>query len=233
MSRVSSLFRLQEIDLELQRSQARIEEIDVVLSQDADLIRAGDILETRGAALTEAQSVNANAKHVVESQREKIAQTDKALYGGSVTNPKELQDLQMESESLHRYLDTLEDRYLEAMMALEQVEHAHLEASEALDVLQQRKARQHNELTKEKETLIGTLARLDEERQVAIKDVTAEDNSLYDALRKRLGENALALLKDGMCGACGVELARSKHQEVAAGNELISCLQCSRILFAG
>ena len=233
MSRVSSLYRLQEIDLELQRSQSRIEEIDSVLAQDEEVRKAQAVLETRDAELSEARSANSAADHAAASQRDKITQTDKALYSGSVTNPKELQDLQMESESLHRYLETLEDRYLEAMVALEQVEGVHLEATEALDVLQQRKARQHNELTQEKEDLIGNIARLDEERQAASSDVSAEDSSLYDSLQKRLGGNALALLKDGVCSACGVELARSKRQDVAGGNELTRCSQCSRILFAG
>jgi len=233
MSRVSSLYRLQEIDLELQRCQTRIEEIDSLLDQDEELRQAQAILETRDAELTESRRLNSSADHAVASQREKIAQTDKALYGGSVTNPKELEDLQKESESLHRYLETLEDRFLEAMLALEQSEHAHLEATEALDILQQRKSRQHKTLTQEKEELIGSLARLDEERQAAISDVTAEDRKLYDGVRERLGENVLALLKDGVCSACGVELARSKQQEVAGGNELIRCSQCTRILFAG
>jgi predicted nucleic acid-binding Zn-ribbon protein len=150
-----------------------------------------------------------------------------------VTNPKELQDLQMESESLHRYLETLEDRYLEAMVVLEQAENAHLEATEALDVLQQRKARQHSQLTAEKEELIGNIARLDEERQAATVDVNDEDYALYDELQVRLSGKVLALLSDGVCSACGVELARSRQQEVASGSDLVRCSQCSRILYAG
>jgi predicted nucleic acid-binding Zn-ribbon protein len=233
MSRVSNLYRMQEIDLDLQSSQARIEEIDTLLEQDEEIRRARAILSEREAELSEARNANASADHAVTMQREKITQTEKTLYSGSVTNPKELQDLQMESESLRRHLETLEDRYLEAMVRLEQVEQAHLEASEGLDVLQQRKARQHSELTKEKEMLIDKIARLDEERQAALADVSSEDRALYDDLRIRLAGKALALLKDGVCSACGVELARSKQQEVARGSELIRCSQCSRILYAG
>jgi predicted nucleic acid-binding Zn-ribbon protein len=190
-------------------------------------------LEDQEGVLSEARSANSSAEHAVGSQRDKIAQTDKALYSGSVTNPKELQDLQMESESLHRYLETLEDRYLEAMVVLEQAENAHLEATEALDVLQQRKARQHSQLTAEKEELIGNIARLDEERQAATVDVNDEDYALYDELQVRLSGKVLALLSDGVCSACGVELARSRQQEVASGSDLVRCSQCSRILYAG
>jgi predicted nucleic acid-binding Zn-ribbon protein len=233
MSRVSNLFRLQEIDLELLDSQARIEEIDLILGQDEELRKAESLLEDQEGVLSEARSANSSAEHAVGSQRDKIAQTDKALYSGSVTNPKELQDLQMESESLHRYLETLEDRYLEAMVVLEQAENAHLEATEALDVLQQRKARQHSQLTAEKEELIGNIARLDEERQAATVDVNDEDYALYDELQVRLSGKVLALLSDGVCSACGVELARSRQQEVASGSDLVRCSQCSRILYAG
>jgi predicted nucleic acid-binding Zn-ribbon protein len=233
MSRVSNLYRLQEIDLGLHESQSRIEEIEKILGQDEELRKAQSLLAEREAALTEARSANSSADHMVATQRDKITQTDKALYSGSVTNPKELQDLQMESESLRRHLETLEDRYLEAMVELEQAEEAHLQATEALDVLQQRNARQHKELSTEKEEHIDNLARLDEERQAAMANINAEDEALYNTLRERLGGKALAQLIDGVCSACGVELARSKQQEVAGGSELIRCSQCSRILYAG
>ncbi|NIM05125.1 MAG: hypothetical protein GTN65_05800, partial [Armatimonadetes bacterium] len=83
-------------------------------------------------------AVNAarRAKHEVEDQRLKIQKTDEALYGGSVANPKELEDLQMESEALKRYLETLEDRYLEAMLEQDEADEsvnksaASLEAAE-------------------------------------------------------------------------------------------------------
>lgn len=233
MSRVSNLYRLQEIDLDLKRSHERILVIDEILSEDEEIQRAKALVDQRDQALSEARHANSSADHAVASQREKIEQTEKALYGGSITNPKELQDLQMESESLRRYLETLEDRYLEAMVSLEEAEKVHLEASEALDILQQKTSRQHSELSSEKEELIDKIARLDEERQVAMGGISQEDLALYDQLSKRLGGLALALLKDGVCNACGVELARSKQQEVKSGNELIPCSQCSRILYAG
>ncbi len=233
MSRISNIYRLQEIDLEIESSQKRIEEIDHILGQDEAILQAQAILTQRDGELTEARSTNLSADHAVASQREKIDQTEKALYSGSVTNPKELQDLQMEAESLRRHLATLEDRYLEAMVKLESAEEAQLEATETLDVIQQRKARQQSDLTNEKETLIDNLARLDEERQAAVVDVTTEDSALYNELRQRLAGKALALLQDGVCSACGVELARSRQQEVSSGSEVVRCSQCSRRLYAG
>ncbi len=233
MSRISNIYRLQEIDLEIESSQKRIEEIDHILGQDEAVLQAQAILTQRDGELTEARSTNLSADHAVASQREKIDQTEKALYSGSVTNPKELQDLQMEAESLRRHLATLEDRYLEAMVKLESAEEAQLEATETLDVIQQRRARQQSDLTNEKETLIDNLARLDEERQAAVVDVTTEDSALYNELRQRLAGKALALLQDGVCSACGVELARSRQQEVSSGSEVVRCSQCSRILYAG
>jgi predicted nucleic acid-binding Zn-ribbon protein len=233
MSRISNIYRLQEIDLEIESSQKRIEEIDHILGQDEAVLQAQAILTQRDGELTEARSTNLSADHAVASQREKIDQTEKALYSGSVTNPKELQDLQMEAESLRRHLATLEDRYLEAMVKLESAEEAQLEATETLDVILQRKARQQSDLTNEKETLIDNLARLDEERQAAVVDVTTEDSALYNELRQRLAGKALALLQDGVCSACGVELARSRQQEVSSGSEVVRCSQCSRILYAG
>jgi predicted nucleic acid-binding Zn-ribbon protein len=233
MSRVSSLFQLQEIDLEIDQSQARIEEIESILEQDEEIRNAHSLLERREQTLSKSRADNSSAEHAVALQREKIANNEAALYGGSVTNPKELQDLQMELESLKRHLETLEDRYLEAMVALEQAEQAHLEAMETLDVLQQRKSRENKQLSEEKDQLINNLQRLDEQRQAAVTVISETDASLYLDLRQRLNGKALAVVSEGVCSACGVELARSKQQEVSSGNELIRCSQCSRILYAG
>jgi hypothetical protein len=61
MSRVSNLFRLQEIDLELLDSQARIDEIDLILGQDEDLRKAKSLLEDQEGIMSEARSAKTRA----------------------------------------------------------------------------------------------------------------------------------------------------------------------------
>ena len=233
MSRVSSLFRLQELDLQISRSHERIAEIDVLLADDEEVTTARADCESKEEQLAEARLENSKADHEVESQRAKIDNTQKALYGGSVTSPKELEDLQLESESLKRYLDTLEDRLLEKMVALEEAELKHAQASQKLTELIARKSGENELMTADRLDLLSTIERTTTEREAALKNVSAEDLKTYEKFRRRFDGIALALLISGNCGVCGVDLARSKEQEIRGGNTLVYCDQCGRILYAG
>ena len=233
MSRVSSLFRLQELDLQISRSHERIAEIDVLLADDEEVTTARSDFESKEEQLAEARAANSKADHEVESQRAKIENTQKALYGGSVTNPKELEDLQLESESLKRYLDTLEDRLLEKMVDLEEAELKHAQASQKLTELVARKSGENELMTADRLDLLSTIERTETEREAALSNISADDLKTYEKFRRRFDGVALALLASGNCGVCGVDLARSKEQEIRGGNTLVYCDQCGRILYAG
>ncbi len=233
MSRVSSLYRLQELDLQISRSHERIAEIDVLLADDEEVTTARADFESKEEQLAEARAANSKADHEVESQRAKIENTQKALYGGSVTNPKELEDLQLESESLKRYLDTLEDRLLEEMVALEEAELKHAQASQKLTELVARKSGENELMTADRLDLLSTIERTETEREAALSNISAEDLKTYEKFRRRFDGVALARLTSGNCGVCGVDLARSKEQEIRGGNTLVYCDQCGRILYAG
>ena len=233
MSRVSNIFRLQELDLELSRCHERIAEIDMQLADDEEVKTARSNLESKEEQLAEANLANSSADHAVGSQRTKIENTEKTLYGGSVTNPKELEDLQLESESLKRYLDTLEDRLLEVMVAFEEAEIKHDQASQKLTQLIARKSGENDLLNADRLDLLSTIERTEIEREPALSNISAEDLKTYEKFRQRFGGIALALIHEGSCGVCGVDLARSIEQDIRSGNTLVYCEQCGRILYAG
>lgn len=233
MSRASSLYRLQELDLDLDRTHARIDEIEAELADDEKLRAAVDRAAKLEEKLVEARTVNLGAEHAVEAQQEKIRSSEKALYGGAVTNPKELQDLQAEAESLKRYLETLEERLLEAMLQLDEAQGRFDKASQAVDDLQAERIQATAELRGELSSLKEKLERLEMEREAALRDVDPADRPRYDDLRLRLGGHAVVLMQGGTCSACGVDLAHSQQQEVRNSEEPFRCPQCTRFLYAG
>ena len=83
----------------------------------------------------------------VNKQKVKIEQSEASLYSGNVTNPKELQDLQNEAAALKRYLVTLEDRQLEAMLEVETAEQSKQAALDKLEGVKARLADQNKNLT--------------------------------------------------------------------------------------
>ena len=233
MSRTSSLYWLQVLDLKLESSRERVTEILAILEDDQEIIRCREILEETEVKLKDARAVNSKAERAVSSQRAKIEQTEKTLYGGTIRNPKELQDRQQEAESLKRYLSTLEDRLIEAMIQLDEAQQVWDAANEDLARTEDIRIAQHKDLNQEREELLASINRMDAEREAALENVDPKDLAIYEDLKKRFGGVAITIVQGGNCAACGLGLAHSVQQSIRSGNDLIRCDQCSRILYAG
>jgi predicted nucleic acid-binding Zn-ribbon protein len=233
MSRASSLYRLQELDLELEASKNRIEAIEAELSDDEAMKKAQELVEKSEQVLTAARSANLAAEHAFASQQEKIKTTESRLYGGSVTNPKELQDLQQESQALKRYLETLEERLLEAMLELDEAQQDAEQARQSLNAVEARQIEATAQLRGELSSLKDKVERLKVEREAAVGDVDRDDLKTYEHLRGFIGEYAVVLMRSGSCSACGVDLGNSQQQEVRNNEVPFACPQCGRILYAG
>jgi predicted nucleic acid-binding Zn-ribbon protein len=233
MSRVSNLYNLQEIDRSIGKARDRIAEIETELEDDLALQQAQRSVQEAEDRLSEVRSEHSSADHAVQAQRAKIKQNETALYGGSVTNPKELEDLQMEQESLKRYLVTLEDRLLEAMMDLDDAETAFENIDAELDLAKVQSAAQNADLVAESEASAKDIQRFESEREAILGNISAEDLAIYNQLQERFRGLAIAQVAGGNCSVCGVDLARSKLQDIQSGTELIRCSQCNRILYAG
>jgi len=233
MSRASSLYRLQEIDTALDRAQERVAIIDQIL-QGSELIQArrADLAKAE-AEWRAAQSASRSAEDAASLQRAKIEQTDKDLYSGAIKNPKELQDLQQESESLKRHLSTLEDRLLDAMVAAEEAEIGRDEAQELLTTAEETVAEEHDQLHQERTGLLADLSRLQAEWEASLASVDQSDVALYMELRQGMGSVVVARVQEGSCGVCGLILPASASQAIRSADELVRCPQCHRFLYAG
>ncbi|KPK95200.1 MAG: hypothetical protein AMJ88_00885 [Anaerolineae bacterium SM23_ 63] len=224
---------MQQLDIELMNSHERADEIQQILKDDKEVLRLRRVLENCEAELKTAQITHATARHDVDTQRAKIERTEKTLYGGFVQNPKELHERQQEAESLRRYLVTLEDRLLEAMIYLDETQQERDTADEVINRTLENRAHQQKDLKLELENLLAKIERLGAEREAALASVVQDDQALYDTLRKRLAGRAIVLVHEGGCSACGLALAHSVQQSIRSGSELIRCGQCGRILYAG
>ena len=133
MSAAFGLYRLQLIDSQMDQARTRLDAIRKVLENDLELRTATEHFLAAETAQKEAKGSQQQAELEVNTQRIKIEQTESSLYGGSVRNPKELQDLQNDVASLKKHLATLEDRLLEKMLAMETATAQMVEARAELE----------------------------------------------------------------------------------------------------
>jgi len=233
MSAALGLYRLQQIDTQLDQARVRLEAIRVTLENDAELRAALERVASAEKTHQDAERAQRQAEAEVQSQKIKIEQAESSLYGGAVRNPKELQDLQHDVASLKKFLATLEDRLLETMLTTEAAASSLTEARDALSKTESTRGDQTRALTSEQATLAHALERLDAERKAASAPVDAKLLDQYDSLRRDKRGVAVITVSDGSCAACGTTLTPGQQQSARSSAQITRCPTCSRILFAG
>ena len=232
MSAALGLYRLQQVDSQIDQIQARLKTIQQTLENDVALRSANENLAHIENKHKDAERALKLSEGEVEKQQIKIQQTEASLYGGKVHNPKELQDLQKDIVSLKRHLETLEERQLEAMLAAENMEQGLQTAKTDLERVQANFKVQNKDLNKEGETLRKDLERLNSERQAVVTDIASQALHVYDQLRKQKRGLAITTVADNSCEACGTTLTPSQQQTARSTSQLFHCPTCGRILFA-
>lgn len=168
----------------------------------------------------------------VESLRDKRDGFDKKLYGGTVSNPRELQDLQEEIDALGRRITKLEDDEIEVMEQVEPVEAALAELDAAADAQRAALADAEARLEAAAAELGGTIAAETEVRNAAAAGVEAELLAQYERLRTGLGGIGIARLVGTQCGGCHLGLSAMEAARIRKlpPGEVVHCEECGRIL---
>jgi hypothetical protein len=233
MSQSFKLYRLQKLDSTLDQKQARLREIEIALGESRELEQAEVCVSRAAERLRQAQKALRKTEADTQAQRAKIEATERKLFGGKVKNPKVLQDLQMESAALKRYLEVLEERQLEAMIALDEAQETHHLAQQELEKVRATSIESQAALKGERSLLRGEVERLKSEREAAVRTIPAAALQLYEQLRQSRGGVAVAQVAEKNCAACGSSLSSSLLQLARSPNQLTRCDTCGRILYAG
>lgn len=233
MSRSYSLFTLQQFDTSLDDAHKRIQEIVRKLQDNSAIEEAQKNLARVEKIHSKNAQVLNDAEHEVALQNRKIEQNQKKLYSGTVTNPKELEDLQLESNSLNKYRQVLEERQLEAMLAADQSQSERDQALEKLSEVTNRTEEEHKSLMDEKNRLEDKITLLTEKKTHYLHSEDLPDIKIYQTLREKSGGIAVTLMVDSSCSSCGANIPSAIEQAAKSPSKLAYCPTCKRILHPG
>jgi predicted nucleic acid-binding Zn-ribbon protein len=161
-----------------------------------------------------------------------LVRDQQRLDTGVVTDPKQIQAIQHEIETLHRRISDLEDEELEVMERLEEAQ-GRLEALAAeLAEIETRAGEQTVARDTAASGIAEQRAKTKAERDVLAADLPADLLALYDRLRESKGGVGAALLRARQCGGCMLALDNAELATIraAADDDVIRCEECSRIL---
>lgn len=226
------LYALQETDQALDKAQARLAEIESELVESEEMILAREEVDRQSSVVAEIRSRLTDAEWSVDEVRDKASEVEGKLYGGTITNPKELADLNADLSSLKGQVGKREDVLLGLLMDMDEAESQLAAKRDAYSRIEADWNVNQHSLLSEKAQLEPLIAELQARRDSQAPSFDRSTLRLYDLLRERHGGYAVARVERGMCQGCRITLPVSILQKVRSGMALVQCVSCERILFA-
>lgn len=227
------LLELAELDAELTRLTHRAANLPEQQSYDAveaDHREAADRLAALAIALEDIDAQVTRFESEIDGVRQREDRDRKLLDSGTV-NPKQLEELQHELETLERRQASLEDSLLEVMERVEQLTSDQSEQAAKVEALQgdlSASGHARNQALAEIEDLRGVrMGR----RGAIVDSLDPALVQLYERQRATTGAGA-ARLQGRRCGACRIELDRGELARISAApeEEVVRCPECQAIL---
>ena len=230
MTQAETLYRFQEIEQHIAHRQKRLNEIAALLSNNQAITAAEKQVGDAQQSLQPLQTKVRNLELEIQSNSEKIRQTDDTLYSGRVRVPKEMQDMQQEILSLKKRNSELEDVLLETMLLVEGAEGVLKNSQISLEDVRSVWEKDHQHLLEEQTQLKSEVTQFRQKREDVLPDIAEESLKLYNTLKPRKNNQPVALLIEESCSACRVEQDRNVVAEARKAQKLIVCGSCGRIL---
>ncbi len=229
MAWTEAILRLQEVDGELKALEGRLADIATQLTDQREVLATRKEAEMRAVQAKKRQQAQKDLEYELGRVEAKRKQTQERLYSGNVRNPRELQDLQSESQALQRRQEQLEELLLEAMDAHEEASRMAAETQATYEIATQRGEQTQQALQSEREARQQQLQAL---RAENIKLQTLIPPDLLDSyryLQRRMGATAIAQVNEGTCSVCGVA-TQLQIQRKVRDREEVYCDGCGRML---
>jgi predicted nucleic acid-binding Zn-ribbon protein len=229
------LLDVQELDSRLDALHYQLGTIPEAAALAELTVRRGEVDDAVRDLRVEVEDLTAEQKRAdadVEQVKARRERDQKMIDAGSISDPKALQRMLGELESLHRRISDLEDVELEVMERLETAQAALEEHTAELAKLDRDvEALGHTRAYKARE-LDEQVATIAAERKTTASGVPADLLALYEKLREQKGGTGAAALRRRECSGCRLSLNPSDLAIIAAAptDEVIRCEECSRIL---
>lgn len=228
---LDQLRRLQALDSQIDAERERIATIEVTVRDRSEYELAQRRRQETAQPVRTLQAEQQDLDLQIGTARRQLGEVEGRLFGGTVTSPRELNDLQRRAEDLRRQIRAGEERELAIM---EQLERATAEAADAEEMLRRIVAERRvleTSLLDERKALAASVRAAQAERDRLRADLDTASLRLYDRLRTTRAGQAVAEVRQRTCQGCRVSLTAALEQRLRHGEQLVTCQSCGRILY--
>jgi len=229
MNVTRQLFQLQGLDLELEAAGQALNKVTSQLGESEAVVTARSQLASERQHFEELTRQQHTLEWEVEDVSNKLTSVEDGLYSGRIRNPKELANLQHETDGLKAKRNQLEDKALEVMDQIEVATRSISAIESELKTLETEWQDQQQGLSAQLEQLKITITNLEDKRQLLAATIDPQATGIYHELKKQKG-TAVAEVEQGICRGCRISLPVTELQRIRS-DSLVRCSSCGRILF--
>jgi uncharacterized protein len=229
---IQRLLELQAVDLQLAELRARLNALPEQLAAGEKSLAAGrqQIAAAKEALTT---SLKDRKKYEIDVDTWKEKARKYRQQGSEVKTNEAYKALQHEIEHAEKQAGQAEDRLLERMVAGEEFERQVQAAEHAFIDVERAAEANRKKLVAEQSALQQDAAAREAERHKIVPAIPEHLMFDYEGIARRGHGVALAEVRDGSCGMCGMLITPHVVQELrrAESTEMFQCETCTRILY--
>ncbi len=228
---IKRLFDLQELDLQAAAYETSLAEVRETLSDDSAVATAKALKEKSESQLLDETAARRQIESAVHRLNERLQTAERRLYGGGVTNARELSASEEERAAILSERTEAEDKLLGLMVGIEELEATRDGAQRELAQLEAQRVEDHPRLLKEEKQLVMEVDRLRQARETTLPELPPSALVLYEKIRAAKHGQAVAKVERGMCQGCRIALPEAERRQARSGQSIVQCSSCQRILY--
>jgi len=227
------LWELQELDLSISDLQSKIEEApglsgiheakEHLENLENDCSETADRLKTERKQL---RQMELEEQTIVEHSKE----LKDSMYGGKVSNVKELEQMQRKVDLLAGDKAKLEEKMLNLMESIENLESELSNIERQINQAREDLTIKEKQLEDKLSNLKGELEELQARREDLAGKIEQKYLDKYKTLAEKYQGKALARVIDDICGGCRVFISSAQRGHLYNPSAMVYCENCGRLL---
>ncbi len=228
---IKILYDLQQVDWSILKASEQLSENRAALADDSAVREAAEKTDSLRIDLRQAKVAQRSSELELRGLESKISEISARMYGGQVTSERQYQAMTEERSFLEAQQGEEEDRLLETMVRIDDLESDLAGSELSLEDLTQARSVLTETLSADNEDLESEFAELGIRRRELVAVVPAHVLATYEALLVRREGRAVALVERGICEGCRLTLPTGELSRARSEEGVHQCSSCSRILF--
>lgn len=228
---LKALYEVQRLDVAISQASAQLEALDGALTMRQKHAATKKQSDATHQTLIDTEMQLKDKELTLKSIDAKRAATEKKLYSGGIMSAKEVSSLEKEMEHFKGQQNELDEQVLELYDTVESLRVKSKSAESLVADLEQKVREAIAKEAVERKRLEAELVRLEPEREAAVAKVTNRQLlSRYEAIRKKSGSTAIAMILEHKCAGCHVAVTSFTIRNIFEEKGIEYCENCGRIL---